>query len=63
MKRCPRCGQDYTDSSINFCLNDCELLAQFEPDEPPTLFSGGNPPTQFADDAPPTVIMGSSRTT
>ena len=63
MKRCPRCGQGYTDTSINFCLNDGELLSQYEPDEPPTLFSGGNPPTQFADDAPPTVIMGSGRTT
>ena len=60
MKRCPRCGQGYTDASINFCLNDGELLTQYEPDEPPTLFSGGKP---FVDDSPPTVLMERGRTT
>lgn len=53
MKRCPRCGQTYTDSDINFCLNDGELLSRLS-DEPPTLFK---------DDAPPTVMMDRSRVT
>lgn len=60
MKRCPRCGQGYTDATINFCLNDGEYLTPYEPDEPPTLFSGAKP---FADDSPPTVIMDRGRTT
>lgn len=53
MKRCPRCGQTYTDSDINFCLNDGELLSRLS-DEPPTLFK---------DDSPPTVVMDRGRVT
>lgn len=58
MKRCPVCGQTYTDTNTNFCLNDGELLSRLvDPlaDEPP--------PTMFADDAPPTLMMGSARIT
>lgn len=62
MKRCPRCGQGYTDSSINFCLNDGELLAHYPDDEPRTLFAD-EPPTRFADDSPPTAVMDRSRIT
>lgn len=36
MKRCPRCGQTYNESDINFCLNDGELLSRIA-DEPPTV--------------------------
>lgn len=61
MKRCPTCGQGYTDTQINFCLNDGQLLVQYEPDEPPTLFS--DRPSAFADDTPPTMILDPSRTT
>ena len=61
MKICPRCGQGYTDSSINFCLNDGELLVLYGGDEPKTLFSDP-PPTQF-DDSPPTPVMDPTRIT
>lgn len=62
MKRCPRCGQGYTDSSINFCLNDGELLVVYSGNDPATLFSEEQP-TRFADDAPPTVVMDATRVT
>ena len=57
MKRCPKCGQGYTESDINFCLNDGELLIQYTPDEPQTIFADDVPPTRFGDDSPPTVMM------
>lgn len=58
MKKCPRCGQVYTEDELNFCLNDGELLglltgAQAGP-------SGGR---GYADDSPPTLVMDSSRVT
>jgi hypothetical protein len=38
MKNCPRCNQRYEDPDLNFCLNDVELLVEFETsDAPPTL--------------------------
>lgn len=52
MKRCPKCGQTYTDGNINFCLNDGELLSQ------PTEAPG----TTF-DDSPPTIMMDQPRVT
>ena len=61
MKRCPRCGQTYTDEAINFCLNDGELLSYLAEDAPKTLFQ--NPPTSFVDDAPPTEFLKSPRVT
>ena len=55
MKRCLRCGQTYSDDTLNFCLNDGELLIQQ---------SGyGAPPTQYADDTPPTLLMNQPRVT
>ncbi|REJ78386.1 MAG: DUF4190 domain-containing protein [Acidobacteria bacterium] len=39
MKHCPRCNQRYEDENLNFCLNDGELLVEFETsDAPPTLY-------------------------
>jgi hypothetical protein len=61
MKICPRCGQGYSDSSINFCLNDGELLVLYDGGEPKTLFSD-RPGASF-EDSPPTVMMDPSRAT
>jgi hypothetical protein len=55
MKRCLKCGQTYSDDTLNFCLNDGELLIQQNSYEPP--------PTQFADDSPPTLLMNQPRVT
>ncbi len=47
MKRCPRCNQTYTDDTLNFCLNDGELLTMEQPspggyiEEPPTMVIDG----------------------
>src|SRR5687767_9393418 len=55
MKRCLRCGQSYSDETLNFCLNDGEFLVrQVEYD---------GPPTRFADDSPPTLVMNEPRVT
>ncbi len=62
MKRCPRCGQTYTDPDINFCLNDGELLSR----QTDTPFRSPFPDEQTAarlDDSPPTVILDQSRVT
>jgi hypothetical protein len=62
MKRCPSCGQTYTDQNINFCLNDGELLSRLT--EPSfSLPSDEPPPTMFADDSPPTLMMNQARIT
>ena len=55
MKKCLRCGQTYTDDTLNFCLNDGDMLVQATGYEPP--------PTQFADDSPPTLVMDQPRVT
>ncbi|HEX6124432.1 MAG TPA: DUF4190 domain-containing protein [Pyrinomonadaceae bacterium] len=55
MKKCLKCGQSYTDDTLNFCLNDGELLTRESRYAPP--------PTQFADDAPPTLMMDQPRVT
>ena len=31
MKQCPRCKQTYSDDTLNFCLNDGELLTMLQP--------------------------------
>lgn len=62
MKRCPRCGRGYTDSAINFCLDDGELLVIYTGGEPGSLFADEQP-TRFADDPPPTVVMDPTRVT
>jgi hypothetical protein len=36
MKSCPKCNQNYSDENLNFCLNDGELLRQYD-DAPPTI--------------------------
>ncbi len=54
MKKCLRCGERYSDITLNFCLNDGELLVQ-ETYRPP--------PTQFADDSPPTLVINQPRVT
>ena len=55
MKRCQKCGQVYTDDTLNFCLNDGELLGA------DTGYAA--PPTQYADDSPPTLLMNQPRVT
>lgn len=55
MKKCLRCGQSYTDDTLNFCLNDGELLVDTTGYEPP--------PTRYADDSPPTLLMNQPRVT
>lgn len=62
MKRCPRCGQTYSDATLNFCLEDGELLNYLADDAPKTLFADERP-AGFADDSPPTVVMSSPRVT
>jgi hypothetical protein len=52
MKQCAKCGQIYTDSNINFCLNDGELLIDNAP-----------LPPSFTDDSPPTMVLDQSRIT
>lgn len=61
-KRCPSCGQTYTDEAINFCLNDGELLSYLADDAPRTILSSEPPPTRFADDSP-TVFLNKPRVT
>ena len=55
MKRCLKCGQTYLDETLNYCLNDGEMLVRDTGYEPP--------PTQFADDTPPTLVMNQPRVT
>ncbi|MEP7148496.1 MAG: DUF4190 domain-containing protein [Acidobacteriota bacterium] len=55
MKRCLKCGQTYSDETLNFCLNDGELLVVQTGYEPP--------PTLFSDDSPPTLVMDQPRVT
>ena len=52
MKRCPRCGETFTDPDINFCLNDGELLSRLT-DSRPSAY----------DDSPPTVVLDQARIT
>lgn len=55
MKKCLKCGERYGDDTLNFCLNDGEMLIDPTGYEPP--------PTQFADDSPPTLLMNQPRVT
>ncbi|MEO8648489.1 MAG: DUF4190 domain-containing protein [Acidobacteriota bacterium] len=61
MKRCPQCGQGYSDTDINFCLNDGELLMQYSGEEPQTLFQSDRPGS--GEDSPPTLVLPSARVT
>ena len=59
MKRCPKCGQSYSDENINFCLNDGELLSrQTDASYQPPYGSG-----KSVDDSPPTVVLDQARVT
>lgn len=58
MKRCPKCGQTYSEPDLNFCLNDGELLLQSQESG-----SGRDPSRPFVDDAPPTIMMNNPRAT
>jgi len=59
MKRCPECGRTYTETDINFCLDDGELLMLSAVDAPERQ-SAGSP---FIDDTPPTLVINSPRET
>src|SRR3982750_2527067 len=61
MKRCPRCGQTYTDPDINFCLNDGELLSRQTDTSNQTISSG--PSYGQVDDSPPTMVLEQARVT
>src|SRR6478672_5267206 len=50
MKSCPRCGKTYTDETLNFCLNDGELLTLQQPS-----------PAGYMD--PPTMVIDQARVT
>jgi hypothetical protein len=46
MKSCPRCNKAYSDDTLNFCLDDGELLTMQQPSpggymEPPTMVLDG----------------------
>jgi hypothetical protein len=58
MKRCPNCGQTYSDPALNFCLADGELLSYLSPDAPFDQVGGST-----RDDSPPTMVMDRSRVT
>lgn len=51
MKQCLKCHQTYTDETLNFCLNDGEMLVSSYGDARPY------------DDSPPTVMMNDPRAT
>lgn len=61
MKKCLKCGQVYTESEINFCLNDGELLAYLPDGGRGTAVNQS--PTGYADDSPPTLMMDPTRVT
>lgn len=47
MKQCPRCNKTYSDDTLNFCLDDGDLLTMTQPspggyiEEPPTMVLDG----------------------
>ncbi len=60
MKKCPKCGQTYTDKDLNFCYNDGELLSNMAEDAPTRTYTE---PSRYADDPPPTEFMNAARVT
>ncbi len=62
MKQCRTCGKNYSDTDINFCLNDGELLSRLV-DPTPRSVTDEPPATMFADNSPPTLMMDSARVT
>lgn len=51
MKQCLKCNQTYDDETLNFCLNDGEMLVQ-----------NYDSPRPY-DESPPTVMMNDARAT
>ncbi|MFN2501807.1 MAG: hypothetical protein ABR530_07335 [Pyrinomonadaceae bacterium] len=42
MKRCPKCRRDYSDETMNFCLEDGSRLVSASGSENPTVFLAGD---------------------
>lgn len=61
MKVCPRCGSSYSDPSINFCLNDGELLRQLSGEDDDTVLRAA--PLSFSAEPPPTQVLNDPRMT
>jgi hypothetical protein len=55
MKQCLKCNRTYTDDTLNFCLEDGEMLV--------APYQNPPPPPQFSQDPPPTVMMNEARVT
>ena len=55
MKQCLKCYKTYADDSLNFCLEDGEMLVQGVVAEPPK--------GSYADDSPPTIVLDQARQT
>src|SRR5215218_8303529 len=74
MKRCPKCRRDYTDETLNFCLDDGAQLVNGPGDGPTTaVLPGGSSasesPTKSLEqkdsdpgDSPPAESFGAFRT-
>lgn len=60
MKKCPKCGQTYTDKDLNFCYNDGELLSYAAEDATRTDYAER---PVYDNDPPPTEFLGSTRVT
>src|SRR6476619_6836108 len=55
MKRCPRCNRVYSETDLNFCLDDGEVLSPYADEEPTRPLRRAEPP--------PTIMMDSPRVT
>ncbi len=58
MKRCPECRREYSDETLNFCLDDGSSLLDgpASVDEPATAVFGVSPPVSFANEKPTQVF-------
>ena len=56
MKRCPTCNRTYTDSSLNFCLDDGTPLTNAAPAGPDPNATVSYPPPRDTSEPPPTEI-------
>src|SRR5580765_9042952 len=55
MKRCPRCNRVYSETDLNFCLDDGEVLSPYADEEPTRPLR--------RDEPPPTIMIDSPRVT
>jgi len=55
MKQCLKCYKTYADDSLNFCLEDGEMLVAGVVAEPPK--------GSYADESPPTIVLDQARQT